>query len=206
MQHRVLKDARLDVYEIVKEQNNNPRSLNDRGVDAMRRAEGAPPGTATIVPSSSAISRGRKIVTDGCVEKFGIEASDCDLPGDAWRLGSPEKFLQEMFKAFGVHKIVQGAFIYTLQIAIDGAPMTNQHGLVTLLLRFCDPRMDSEIRRHPQSRMFAIPCAAVWGQESYDTLRFAFKPIIDAFREIEAQGGVWFEGVLVPFAIVFGLD
>ncbi|KAJ1449346.1 hypothetical protein M885DRAFT_622628 [Pelagophyceae sp. CCMP2097] len=185
MQHRVLKDARLDVYEIVKEQNNNPRSLNDRGVDAMRRAEGAPTGTATTVPSSSAISRGRKIVTGGCVEKFGIEASDCDLPGDAWRLGSPEKFLQGMLKAFGVLKIVQGAFIYTLQLAIDGAPMTNQHGL---------------------SRMLAIPCAAVWGQESYDTLRFAFKPIIDAFRELEAQGCVWVEGVLVPFAIVFGLD
>ncbi|KAJ1449432.1 hypothetical protein M885DRAFT_590440 [Pelagophyceae sp. CCMP2097] len=184
MQQRLLALARVCPNKVVQLQTEKPRGLNDHGVDAMCDAQCRDPDWKTK-PSA---------------------ASEAGWHLDAWRIASPLKFLQEMFKAFGVHKIVQGAFPYMLQIAIDGAPMTNRFGLVTLILCFCDPRTCDEIRQRPQSRKFAMPFAGAWGSESFETLLNAFKSTIDAFQDLAAQGGVWVEGVLVPFFIVFGLD
>jgi len=161
---------------------------------------GAAPGVMTIMPSSSAVSRSRKIITTGGERIFGVEERAYTIKGDTWRISSFETLLVHIFRIFGVASIVQGAFPYLVGVAIDGAPMTDLYGLVTMCIRFMDPRTCDEVRESPQSRKFCIPFAGSWNKENQDTLVDAFQESIRIIFRL-SHVGVNVDGVLVPFQV-----
>ena len=167
----------FSAWDIVYEQDIHPRGLNDQCVDALRRIEGCAFGISGIVPSSSAVSRVRKIIDETCDLFFKFETSKLRWDGDCFSYGDLAYVIGKLFEAYKVVGVASSLINqdYIIKIGIDGAPTTKQGGFVLMTLAMCDPRTSEEIRGHPQSTKHCFPIAGFFGKESADNMISKFK-------------------------------